>query len=1355
MRFARGLLIFSCGLFTIGAQTLLFREFVTAFEGNDISVGVFFGAWFLWVGLGAVFVRRWSRLADLLVRHVESVLLLYLPAFVTQLLLIVQVRELAGIASYDLMSLPTIVFWAMIVNAPVSFVTGVVFPVACRWIERTDSFPISRVYLLEAMGSFAGGLAVTALLACHWHMVRVSFLLALAPLSSIAVAGLRRKRGHSAFPSSGEGKAECPPFRLSLIFAVLSALGIVTGIDGLVARHLRVLKWSKLLPREAFQGAFSTAQAEYLYGHYRGQWVVLREGSVCEALPNEEEAGQIAALALCQNPQARRALVIGSGLALCRRLLMLPQMEEVAWANADREYAHWLLRQVPGEFWTGDQRFHAVPSEIRQYFDATPDRFDLIVVNLPEVTSATFNRYYTVEFYERVQRSLRDGGILSVSIAGTENVMGAELVGLGASANKTLEQVFAHLVLVPGEQTWLIASDAEHLTGDPALLRDRFAAIQGSQDVYPPAGLLSVYQPQVAARVLQSYEKANLPKELLINRDARPLTHLYGLLLAARQSGASLTRLVRLLAVSGWLPFAVPILIFVALRGWSLATQKRGARESSFDSSFLIFSTGWVGIATIIILMYAYETHFGSLYLHVGVISSLFMAGLTAGALVCSVLVRAYRGTGIPSLRSEPALSLPKGQALPVDLHGRDAHATELCRMGFSPCGEFGEGRTTAAWAKAHPTSVPIVLLFLLLAHALLLAAVAFWFGPTGPARWSGHGVFALAFILSGLCCGGYWPVAAAQLAGGRLHAGEAGSRLQTADHLGACLGGLATSLLAVPVLGTRTALLVLAGLLLANLPAAVFALCRRESAGFAEASPKLRQTGYALFAVVSCIVLGSNVLAHAGARLEPTLPESAVRALAPDQQTQPISATPRASGRRTTYLLVTDIEQKPVGYLFSSADFAPEIRGFGGKLNLVLHVDTSGKLIDFLLVRSNETPSYLDLLRGWLASLKGKALFNPEPFADVQAVTGATISSQAILDALRVSGPRFAKQALGKPPAVPSDRPAPSWMEYVPDTTGLYLAGAFVAAFLVAHWGGFRSRIALLTLTLAIGGILLNTQYSSEQIATLLSLETPTAGLTGVFLLVVGVPLAGLLFGNLYCGYVCPFGAAQELLSYLMPRRFRPAAEADEMRRARFIKYVVLAVLVVIFFVARDRHTLAGDPLTSIFGLRSVRSGRPAWMFGVVGIALLGSVFYVRFWCRYLCPAGAFLSLLNHVRLLGRYLPAKRFGHCEFGLAANDHLDCLYCDRCRHVRVKDVPTRAGTQAKARPLVLAAAVGALLVVSEPLSQLRRIMPLLLEEPASPTATAGRPREVDERQIRTLIEQRRLSDRKAEYYKQVQ
>ena len=247
------------------------------------------------------------------------------------------------------------------------------------------------------------------------------------------------------------------------------------------------------------------------------------------------------------------------------------------------------------------------------------------------------------------------------------------------------------------------------------------------------------------------------------------------------------------------------------------------------------------------------------------------------------------------------------------------------------------------------------------------------------------------------------------------------------------------------------------------------------------------------------------------------------------------------------------------------------------------------------------------------------------------------------------------------------------------PDTPGIYLISAFVLAFIVIYRGGFWSRLAILCFNLVVGGIVLNAQYSSEQIATVLSLHSPAIGLSGAFLLVVGMPLLVIIFGNIYCGYICPFGAVQELLGYVVPRRFKPAAggiPAESMRKARFVKYVVLFVLIMVFFVSRNRTTLAADPLIAVF------SGSPALYTVsaglIVAVALTGSIFYTRFWCRYLCPVGAFLSLLNNVIVLKRFLPAKRFGKCEFGLTTKDQMDCLYCDRCRY-QTKDLGVESGT----------------------------------------------------------------------------
>ena len=1325
MRFARGLLIVTYGLFTIAAQTLLFREFVTAFEGNDISVGVFFGSWFLWVGLGAMLVRRWGRLAQVLLRHIELLFLAYIPAVAVQLLLIVQVRGLAGLASYDLMSVQALVFWSLVVNVPVSLMTGLLFPLACRWVEQTQGLPVSRVYILEAAGSVLGGVAVTALLALHVDAVRVLFFIDIA-LSLSVLVSVCVGAGPRACPEDGgqprgvapTGAARRAAQAISVALVLLPILGLAGGLDGHLTQQMRLLKWGKLLPRDAYRGALQTAQAEYLYGQYQGQWVVVRDGAACEALPNEA-AGQAAAVALCQKPDARRVLVIGSGLGLCSRLLSLPQIERVAWAHADSEYVARVPGRVPEPLRINDGRFTPLLKELRQYLTDGKDRFDLVILNLPDVTSSAFNRYFTVESFERIKAALTPGGVLSVSIAGGENVMGAELAGLGASVKLTLEKVFTHLVVVPGDETWLVASDSRELTGDPATLRDRFAAVKGAAGIFPPAGLLSIYLPDRAAQATASYEKVDLPSALLVNRDAHPLTHLYSLLLVARQSGASATQLLRLLALGGLWPFFAAILVFVALRMWSV-TRPRGEDRSSFDGSFLVFSTGWVSIAVMIVLMYLYETRFGSLYLHVGLISSLFMVGLTAGAAVVGWMIRLV-GAG------------PRACPGPSD--------------------ETGQPRGVAP---------PAVWIGLILVHGLVLAAIA-----EGFTRWpAGHGVFAAVFVLCGLCGGGYWPLAAAGLKAAGFHPGEAGSRLETADHLGACVGGLAASLLMLPVLGAATTLLVLVGLLLANVPAAALTLWNRwPAASIRTDYPWATYAGYVLFGVAAWVVISSNILTAASARLQPTLPEYTVQALAGGRDAKEADVTLPDSGKRARYFVLSQAGGPPTGYILSSADFAPGVRGFGGRINLTVHIDEKGTLVDFLIVQSNETPTYLDLLRGWLAGLKGKDLFVPRPFAGVNTVTGATISSQAVLGALQESSRRFAAQVLSKDIAAVAEHPASAaWTRYLPDVTVLYLPLAFAAAVVVTCWGGFWSRLAVLIFTFVVGGLVLNAQYSSEQIVTLLSFETPPAKLSGAFLLVVGVPLLVILFGNLYCGYVCPFGAVQELLGYVLPRRLKPAVPNAQMGPGRFVRYIVLFVLILAFFLSRNRTTLSGDPLISIFhfqpslsDLRTVAQGWPISMWVVTAVALIGSLLVVRFWCRYLCPAGAFLSLLNRFTLLKRWLPAKRFGRCEFGLAASEHIDCIHCDRCRYPVTESGDARyCASTARAAPhpfLAIVVIVG-VLMAGVSVSQLRRVMPAVLEGPTPTVGAAGQPRDVDLQRVRTLIEQGRLSNREAEHYKKL-
>ena len=148
------------------------------------------------------------------------------------------------------------------------------------------------------------------------------------------------------------------------------------------------------------------------------------------------------------------------------------------------------------------------------------------------------------------------------------------------------------------------------------------------------------------------------------------------------------------------------------------------------------------------------------------------------------------------------------------------------------------------------------------------------------------------------------------------------------------------------------------------------------------------------------------------------------------------------------------------------------------------------------------------------------------------------------------------------------------------------------------------------------------------------------------------------LLFGNVYCGYVCPFGALSELVGDV--RAGGPALRPEAWRHVRVLKYGLLALLGLLFALTRDFGILASDPLIVFFGAQD-----PGWAFwlGLAGVAL--AFLFPRFWCRGLCPAGAFLALLNRVQVLRRILPRTHPGRCDLGVRTPRDLDCLCCDRC------------------------------------------------------------------------------------------
>lgn len=135
--------------------------------------------------------------------------------------------------------------------------------------------------------------------------------------------------------------------------------------------------------------------------------------------------------------------------------------------------------------------------------------------------------------------------------------------------------------------------------------------------------------------------------------------------------------------------------------------------------------------------------------------------------------------------------------------------------------------------------------------------------------------------------------------------------------------------------------------------------------------------------------------------------------------------------------------------------------------------------------------------------------------------------------------------------------------------------------------------------------------------------------------LMIIGFFLA-ILFGPVFCGWVCPLGTVQEWVvkwgKKLFKRRYNHFVPPRIDSILRYARYLVLAWVV---YVTATSGTLIFADYDPYFALFNFWNGEVAWTALVIlGLTLVMSLFMERPWCKYACPYGAVLGLSNLFRV-------------------------------------------------------------------------------------------------------------------------
>ena len=307
-------------------------------------------------------------------------------------------------------------------------------------------------------------------------------------------------------------------------------------------------------------------------------------------------------------------------------------------------------------------------------------------------------------------------------------------------------------------------------------------------------------------------------------------------------------------------------------------------------------------------------------------------------------------------------------------------------------------------------------------------------------------------------------------------------------------------------------------------------------------------------------------------------------------------------------------------------------------------------------------------------------------------------------------------------------------WVRWV--ILGVVLAGT--TAILTAHQVAGTGKWVGVDALCPFGGL-----------ETLFSLLTGSGYLRQVaassLILLAGMVVMAVVYRRSFCGTLCPLGTLQGIFGALGRKLFgRPRQvprRADSV--ARYLKYVILVVFAVWTWQAAELVLRPYDPWAAWAHLTSGELFSSfAVGFFVLVVSLAGSLFYERFFCKYLCPAGALLALLSKVSVLGIRRDehaCTSCGKCDTACMMNVAVssaevvtssECISCNEC--VNACPVPgalrVTAPSGRTASALVATGVVAALMVaivgVATVSGSFQWQQPTLAETAAAQGAAAG-------------------------------
>jgi spermidine synthase len=565
--------VITTGISSVVTQLYTIREFLTLFAGNEFVIALIIFNWLVLGGTGTALSQRIARRENLISAGMLGWLTLILAAIPTlQMLLIRYLWDMVFIHGSSVGFYPT-VFYTFFTISPYALLIGFVLPYSL-FVLRKDSAQYSgtRIYLIDNIGDVTGGALFSFALVYLLTPMKALLLADLVLLSSACMLFWRLSRMRIAVALS------------ACIVIAVNIAGVFFEVHSLSSEEGELVHYE-----ETFFGRLVVQRSGEMF-------TLFEDGIPIFSSENLIMAEESVHYGLSQVESPKQILVISSVAGMMEEIEKYG-LESVDYLQLDpavsrAEFRFGLLKKIPG--------LQVINTDGRLYLQRTGKIYDALIMNLPEPETFQVNRFFTREFIMLVKEHLSPEGVLSFSVQGFDNYLAEPHRQKVSSLYNTLHDHFANIIMLPGLEIYFICSDAQITDDIPELLEKR----------------------DITTSYISSYFSGNITKPRI--------DYLADAVDASTPVNSDISPLLMRIMFSQWFEkYGTSPFGFIAVTG--LAALIYLARRTAEE--FVLFTTGATTMGSEILIIFIFQVFFGYVYLKVGMIVTVFLAGLLPGAL--------------------------------------------------------------------------------------------------------------------------------------------------------------------------------------------------------------------------------------------------------------------------------------------------------------------------------------------------------------------------------------------------------------------------------------------------------------------------------------------------------------------------------------------------------------------------------------------------------------------------------------------------------------------------------------------------------------------------------------------------